>query len=209
MRRRELPDADERGAGGETDQVVNVSTSARGSSSRRAAGWRSSAFASDAKRNVAACSEQEERSDAEAVAREEELARSSRSQTANAKSPFSRREAVGAPLLVRVGDDLGVAVRLEPVAEHLELAAELEVVVDLAVLHHPEACRPSLADRLVAAGEVDDREPGCAAIPKPSVEVEADAVGAAVKELARHREQELPGHVRGGRRRSRRSRTRA
>ncbi len=95
-----------------------------------------------------------------------------------------------------MGDDLGVAVRLEAVAELLELAAKLGVVVDLAVLHRPEPA-VGRGQRLVASLEVDDGEPG-GDHPEAVGEVEADAVGASVKELARHREQELPVHVAAG-----------
>ena len=138
---------------------------------------------------VAAELGEEERSHAEPVAREEELFLLT--------VPDGEREvavqalqAVRAPLGVRVRDHLGVGRGREAVAERLELLRQLDVVVDLAVLHHPVAAR-LVGERLVAAGEVDDREAGVDH-PEAAVQVEARAVGAAVVELARHRKQEAP-----------------
>src|SRR6267142_919929 len=79
---------------------------------------------------------------------------------------------------------LGVAPRAEDVAVALELAPELGKVVDLAVLD--DDARAVLADdRLVAALEVDDREP-----PRRerdgAVDVFATAVGAPMHERAAH-----------------------
>src|SRR5438552_14050604 len=63
-----------------------------------------------------------------------------------------------AVLLVQVEQHLGVAARAESMAGPLELAPQLAVVVDLAVLD--DVNRPVLVpDRLVAGLEVDDREP--------------------------------------------------
>ena len=131
----------------------------------------------------------EERPDAEPVAREEELFLLT--------IPDGEREvsvqalqAVRAPLGVRVRDHAGVGGGREAVAERLELLRQLDVVVDLAVLHHPVAAR-LVGERLVAAREVDDREAGVDH-PEAAVQVEARAVRAAVVELARHREQEAP-----------------
>jgi hypothetical protein len=70
------------------------------------------------------------------------------------------------------------------VAELLELGAELDVVVDLAVLHHPVAAA-LVAQRLVAALEIDDREP-IVGHAEAAVQVEADAVGTAMPELSCH-----------------------
>ena len=125
-------------ASGEMDQVVKLSTSPAGSSSRRAAGWRRIAFSSGGEDEVAAELGDEERPDAEAVAREEELplAPVPDGEGEVAVQPV---EAGGAPLRVGLCDHLGVARGREPVAEALELRLQLDVVVDLAVLHHPVA----------------------------------------------------------------------
>ena len=114
---------------------------------------------------VAAELGEEERPHAEAVAREEELA-ARRSQTANAKSPFSR-EAVGAPLARTRGRSPPCRSSCEAMPERLELVPQLDVVVDLAVLHHPEAA-VLVEERLVATLEVDDREPVLAMPKRPS-----------------------------------------
>ena len=72
--------------------------------------------------------------------------------------PVEAVEAVLAPLLVRVHDDFRVGVRAEAVAVRLELAPQLDEVVDLAVEGDPD--RPVLvAERLVSRSrEVLDRE---------------------------------------------------
>ena len=138
---------------------------------------------------IAAVRREEERPHSEAIPRQKELL----------ALPIPDREREVAvqtleegrpPLLVRVGDHLRIRLRREAVAERLELLAQLDVVVDLAVLHHPEA--PALVgDRLVATVEVDDREPRVRH-PEAAVEIEPDAVRTAMPELARHVEQELP-----------------
>src|SRR5262249_27899474 len=71
--------------------------------------------------------------------------------------PVQAVEARRAPLLVRVDDHLGVRAGAEVVAAVLELVAELDVVVDLAVRDHRE--RLILGeDGLAAALEIDDRQ---------------------------------------------------
>ena len=84
---------------------------------------------------------------------------------------------------------LGVTVRAKRVACALELAAQLGEVVDLPVLYHG-ARVVLVADRLIAAGEVDDRE---AARRKAdgAVEMHAAAVGAAMDERIAHRGQAI------------------
>src|SRR5207253_3098149 len=75
--------------------------------------------------------------------------------------------------------------RAEPVAGPLELAPELRVVVDLAVLHDVDLA-VLVRDRLVAAGEVDDREPP-GREPHAVAEEGAVGVGSAVDERRAHR----------------------
>ena len=71
--------------------------------------------------------------------------------------PLKRREAVGAPLRVRVEHHLGVAGGVERVADRLQLGAQLAEVVDLAVVDDLE---PAVVHRhrLRAVLEVDDAE---------------------------------------------------
>ena len=81
-------------------------------------------------------------------------------------------------------EHLGVAVRAKPVAGALELAAQLLVVVDLAVLDDGDRA-VLVRERLVARLEVDDREParGEADV---AVDERAVGVGAAVDERRAH-----------------------
>ena len=99
-----------------------------------------------------------ERLDPEAVAREHEPAplRVPHRDREHAPQPLGEARPV---LLVEVDEHLGVGVRrAEAVAGRLELRPQLGVVVDLAVLDDDDP--PVLVgDRLVAALEVDDRQP--------------------------------------------------
>ena len=103
-----------------------------------------------------------------------------------------------APLLVPVHEHLGVAPRGEPVARALELAAQLQVVVDLAVLHDDDGA-VLVGDRLVAAGQVDDRKPPCGE-PDAALDMRALGVRPAVLERRRHAREPLRVHgsARGG-----------
>src|SRR6185312_17172355 len=74
----------------------------------------------------------EQRLLAEAIAPEQQRARLGVPQRDPEHAVEPREDAV-APRLVAVDDDLGVRVRVEAVPEPLELAAQLAVVVDLAV----------------------------------------------------------------------------
>src|SRR5205823_297523 len=90
----------------------------------------------------------------------------------------------GAPLLVAVHEHLGIATRVETMAGPLELVHQLAVVVDLSVLHHED--RPVLVrDRLVAAREVDEREPP-RGYRHAAVDVGPARIGPAVVERRRH-----------------------
>ena len=60
--------------------------------------------------------------------------------------------------LVQRDDDFAVAVGQEAVAVALELAAQLAVVVDLAVADQPDRA-VGVVQRLLSAGQVDDRQP--------------------------------------------------
>ena len=67
-------------------------------------------------------------------------------------------EKLVAVLLVEMQDDFDVAVSAERVPGLEELRAQLAVVVDLAVADDPESF-VFVRDGLMAAGEVDDRQP--------------------------------------------------
>ena len=97
---------------------------------------------------------------------------------------------VGAVLLVEVGDDLGVGLRLQPVALGGELLAELGRVVDLAVADRPDRT-VLVGERRRRGGDVDDgqaAEAECAV----GARLVALAVGAAVGHGPRHGVHQLP-----------------
>ncbi len=135
----------------------------------------------------------EEGSHAEAIPREEQLP--------PVAVPDRERElAVEAlqtcrpPLLVGMDEDLGVAGRPEHVTELAQLDPELQVVVDLAVLHPPVPAA-FISDRLVAVGQVDDGEPRVDH-PEAVVEVQPDTVRPSMGEIAGHvQEQAACGSV--------------
>ena len=143
-----------------------------------------SAFSSEREREAGRAVDVVERLDAEAVAGEEQLA-------ALVIGDREREHAgevvddVAAPLLEAAEDDFGVGVvGDEPAAALLELAAQLGVVVDLAVEDEREVAVVAV-ERLVAGRDVDDREPA-----HPDREVLADVgalpVGPAVHDRPQH-----------------------
>ena len=83
-------------------------------------------------------------------------------------------------LLEGMDDDLGVAPGGEPVSVCLQLGAQLEEIVDLAVERHPDRA-VLVAHRLPAAGQVDDAEPALAEA-DVALDVEPLVVGAAMRE---------------------------
>ena len=127
----------------------------------------------------AAGSRIEEGLDPHAVACEPELARS-RVPDCEPEHSAQSLEAVDAPLLERVHDRLRVGVICpEPVAAALlELAADLGVVVDLAVEEQPD--RPVLVRHRLhrVVGEIDDRQ---ASEPEPNCTVRGDPRLASVR----------------------------
>ena len=129
-----------------------------------------------------------ERLDPVAVAREHE-ATARRVPDRDREHPAQPLGEAGAVLLVEMDERLGVGVGAERVPGARELVAQLGVVVDLAVLDDDDAA-VLVRDRLVAAGEVDDRE-APRAERDLAVDVLAGAVGAAVDELGAHRAKRL------------------
>ena len=75
-----------------------------------------------------------------------------------AEHPVEPVERVGAPLRERLEHDLGVGVGREGAAQGLELGAQVEVVVDLAVVGDRVAPVGGV-HRLLAVRDVDDRQP--------------------------------------------------
>src|SRR5690606_1103943 len=66
-----------------------------------------------------------------------------------------------AELLVQMDDDLGIGARIEAVPLGFERAAQLDVIEDFAVVDDPDRL-VLVVDRLRAAFEIDDAEPGVA-----------------------------------------------
>ena len=95
-------------------------------------------------------------------------------------------DALLAPLFVSAQDHLGVGRAPKPVAECFELAAQLTVVVDLAVVHELE-CTVVACERLhPGIAQIDDREPSESQRDAGFVRVEPVTVRSAMIELARH-----------------------
>jgi hypothetical protein len=124
-----------------------------------------------------------ERLDAEAVAREHQPAPARVPQRDTEHAAQLVHEARPA-LLVEVHEHLRVAAGREAVAALLEARHQLAVVVDLAVLDDVDGA-VLVRDRLVAAGEVDDRQPAHREADGP-VEQHAVAVRPAVHEGVVH-----------------------
>ena len=97
------------------------------------------------------------------------------------KVAVERLDAVGAPLLVEMDDDLGVGRRLEHVAAGDQLGTQLDVVEDLAVKGDPDGA-VLVAHRLLAAVEIDDAE---ARVGEADVAVDESAI--AVRTAMRQR----------------------
>jgi hypothetical protein len=85
--------------------------------------------------------------------------------------------------------DLGVRGGREALARGLELGAQLDVVVDLAVVDDRAPAGGDL-DRLPAAGDVEDRQPR-GREPRPGVQEQAVAVGPAVADRRHHAQNRL------------------
>ena len=99
----------------------------------------------------------EERLDAEPVARQEEHPPAAIPERKREHPPESL-DAVFAPCLPGMDDDFGVGARVEAVAERNELGDEFLEVVDFAVEDHRHAV-VLVPQRLLAGGDVDDRQP--------------------------------------------------
>ena len=145
-----------------------------------------------------------ERLDPVAVAREDEAA-ARRVPDRDGEHPAQPLGEAGAVLLVEMDERLGVGVGAEGVAGARELVAQLGVVVDLAVLDDDDGA-VLVRDRLVAAGEVDDRE-----APRAERDLAVDVLAARCRGRggrAGRSSREAPRRRRARRRsRSRRSRT--
>src|SRR4051794_6407914 len=88
-------------------------------------------------------------------------------------------------LLVQGDDDFAIAVGEKPIAVSVELAPQLWIVVDLAVADEPDRSG-CIAQRLRAAGNIDDRE---ASMPQAhrAIVIDALAIGAAMLQTVEHR----------------------
>ena len=72
--------------------------------------------------------------------------------------PVEAADAVGAPLVVRLQQDLGVAGGAELASELLQLVLQLEVVVDLAVEHDREPPVGALHRLMAGRRQVENRQ---------------------------------------------------
>ena len=140
-------------------RTVNVCARPTASKPRGIAGSAAKiAFTSLAKIQPAACAQRKSGRTPNG-SRARTSVRVGRSQRAIAHWPLKRRKRLGAPRLVGVDDDLGVAAGAEAVAERLELGAQLDVVEDLAVEDDPQRA-VLVGQRLLAGRQVDDGQAG-------------------------------------------------
>jgi hypothetical protein len=129
---------------------------------------------------------------AEAVARQQQAA-AARVEHDESEHAVQTSGELGAPLLVAVHQHFGVGmVGTEHVAAPLELPAQLNVVIDLAVEDDTDS-RVLVPHRLHAAGRVADGEPLVPEINRlGGVDMDAVLVRPAVNQRARHRDQIVP-----------------
>ena len=132
-----------------------------------------------------------ERLDPEAIAREHEPALAAVPESYG-EHPAQPVDKAGTVLLVEVHEHLGVALRGKPMTLGLQLRPLFPVVVDLAVLDDPDRA-VFVADGLVAAGEVDDRQAPSGQTDVP-VDERAPAVRSSVKQRFVHRLEDCRVH---------------
>ena len=128
---------------------------------------------------------------------------SSRSQIGQAEHAVEPVERLGPPLRERLEHDLGVGVGGERAAEGHELLAQVEVVVDLAVVGDRVAPVGGV-HRLLAVRDVDDRQPP---VGQPARAAGDDALAVRARGAAGSRSSAPAGRGRRGVRGSRRCRT--
>ena len=137
-----------------------------------------------------------QRLDADAVARDQERART-HVPDREAKHPSQPPDRRHAPLFVRVNDRLRVSRRIEPVSCLLELVPKFTEVVNLAVEHNPNRT-VLVVDRLVPGRQVDDAQPAHAE-GHALVHQQPFVVGPAVANHLAHPMREISGFLRGER----------
>ena len=107
--------------------------------------------------------------------------------------PVQATQHPGAPLLVRVHQHLGIAARAKAMPGPYQLRAQLQVVIDLAVVHD-EHSSIFVAQRLGAAGDVDDAEAHVGQT-HALARVPPAAVGTAMPQRGRHAVEGPGGHT--------------
>ena len=129
-----------------------------------------------------------QRLDAEPVARQEQrfAVAVPQRESEHSAEPL---DAILAPLLPRMDDDLGVALGPEDVAEARELGDQLLVVVDLAVVDDDDAA-VLVEQRLLPRRQIDDRQPAVAET-DAGLDVQPDFVRSAM-ELRSFRRERSP-----------------
>ncbi len=134
----------------------------------------------------------EQRTDAEAVAGQEQRALPVVPQR-EGELAVEAVQTGGTPLQPRVEDDFGIAVRAEDAAAGFEFVTQLEIIEDLAV-ERQVAVAADIGHRLMALGQVDDAQ---ASVPQEQrvVAPGAERVGPAVPQHADHAPRRRLGQV--------------
>ena len=99
--------------------------------------------------------------------------------------PAQPLQTVDTTLFVQMNDDFDIAAGAEPMPSRFQLAAQFEMVVDLAVAHDRDQA-VFARNRLMTTGGIDDRQARHADRRRPAGDVYPLVVGAAVPERRDH-----------------------
>ena len=129
-----------------------------------------------------------QRADADAVAREHQLAFALVPERDGELSLGLEKHAL-AELFVEMDPGFGVAMRGEPMAALEQFLAQLGIFVELAFEGDPDVAR-FVRERLPAAGDVDDRQPAIAER-DARLDVNVLIIGPAMRDRGRHAQQSI------------------
>jgi len=86
-------------------------------------------------------------------------------------------------------EDLGVRLRVKPVATPLQFLSQVGIIEDLAVVNDPDGL-VFVVNGLITPGQVEDAQP-CRAEPNLFVTIDSEGIGAAVSDEPQHTAEEM------------------